>query len=448
MAVWLAQRNTPDALHIYALDFATRGLQPLAALPHSGTVVSGDDIERVQRLIVTIEREIARRKSQFAAVGASTLTEYQRLAAGATLPRIIVLLDGYGGFTSTFDKVDFGEWIERVGRLVGDGRPLGIHWVITADRRAAVGLTLLTTVGSRVILRMADDDEYSSLGLNARLAKGTALPPGRGFVGATVEVQVAVIGNEVSGDGQAASVEAVGQSLAARFPDANVPRIASLPLEISVSDLIDPGGYQVAVGIGQSTLATVSIGLRDGNLLIAGPNRSGRSTALLSMARSLRRSTPGAELYAFLPRRSPLSIADFWQGCARGATEADELAAELFDLLGERDGSESPIVIFIDDGSELADSPADRALEKIVRGGRDAAIHVIGAAESASALRCYAGWLPEIRKDRRGLILNPDPDIDGDLVGVRLPRRTGGGMPPGRGYLVLDGVVELVQSAS
>ncbi|HRB05095.1 MAG TPA: FtsK/SpoIIIE domain-containing protein, partial [Ilumatobacteraceae bacterium] len=117
MAVWLAQRNAPDALHIYALDFATRGLQPLAALPHTGTVVSGDDIERVQRLIVTIEREIARRKSQFAAVGASTLTEYQRLAAGAKLPRIIVLLDGYGGFTSTFDKIDFGEWIERVGRL-------------------------------------------------------------------------------------------------------------------------------------------------------------------------------------------------------------------------------------------------------------------------------------------------------------------------------------------
>ena len=46
--------------------------------------------------------------------------------------------------------------------------------------------------------------------------------------------------------------------------------------------------------------------------------------------------------------------------------------------------------------------------------------------------------------DPNGDALTCRIDLDGDLVGVRLPR-TNGGLPPGRGYLVTDGQVELVQ---
>jgi hypothetical protein len=45
-------------------------------------------------------------------------------------------------------------------------------------------------------------------------------------------------------------------------------------------------------------------------------------------------------------------------------------------------------------------------------------------------------------------LLDPDPDVDGDLLGARLPRRSNPVFPPGRGYYVDRGVVELVQVAS
>ena len=51
LAVSLAAQTPPDRLHLYGLDFATRGLTSLEALPHCGGVVLGDDEERVARLL-------------------------------------------------------------------------------------------------------------------------------------------------------------------------------------------------------------------------------------------------------------------------------------------------------------------------------------------------------------------------------------------------------------
>jgi S-DNA-T family DNA segregation ATPase FtsK/SpoIIIE len=52
---------------------------------------------------------------------------------------------------------------------------------------------------------------------------------------------------------------------------------------------------------------------------------------------------------------------------------------------------------------------------------------------------------------RLGLLLQPDVDLDGDLLGTVLPRR-GAVAPlaavPGRGYLVVDGRPGLVQVAA
>ncbi len=273
IALDLSQRHSPDEIHLYGLDFATRGLQPLAALPHTGSVVNGDDIERVQRLVVMIEREIARRKNAFAQAGASTLSEFRR--AGGTMARMVVLLDSWGGFTSTFEKIDFGEWSERVTRLVGEGRPLGIHWVITADRRTAIGLTLLTTVGSRVIMKMADDDEYTSLGVDGRIAKVASLPPGRCFIGASTEVQLALPGDDPTGDGQSSFIEREGSRLGAQFPSSRVPRIGSLATMVPFGDLQQPAPGCAALGIGQSDLATVAVA-SGWRLLVAG--NEGRSS--------------------------------------------------------------------------------------------------------------------------------------------------------------------------
>jgi S-DNA-T family DNA segregation ATPase FtsK/SpoIIIE len=104
-------------------------------------------------------------------------------------------------------------------------------------------------------------------------------------------------------------------------------------------------------------------------------------------------------------------------------------------------------VVVIDDGEELAESVGALALETLVRRGRDHAVRVVAACERQAAQRAFSGWVRELRKEQNALLLDPDPDVDGDLVGVRLPRRSSPIWPVGRGYLVRRGELELVQIA-
>jgi S-DNA-T family DNA segregation ATPase FtsK/SpoIIIE len=81
----------------------------------------------------------------------------------------------------------------------------------------------------------------------------------------------------------------------------------------------------------------------------------------------------------------------------------------------------------------------------VVRRGRDLDVRVVAASERQALARAFGGFLRELRKEEHGLLLDPDLDVDGDLLGVRLPRRTNPVFPPGRGYLVERGLMELVQ---
>jgi S-DNA-T family DNA segregation ATPase FtsK/SpoIIIE len=447
IAVALARQHRPEELYLYGLDFASRGLGSLEALPHCGAVIGGDDVERVQRLFSMLDRWIAQRKQAFAESGATSFAELQRAVAdagGAPVPRVVVLLDSYGGFSSVFEKIDYGARLEGFPQLVSEGRALGLHFVVTADRRNAIPLALTSTVQAKLVLRLADADDYGVLGLDNRIARAASLPPGRGFQAGTLEVHTAVVGGDASGEAQAAAIAAEGARMRQAWGDGTAPRIGTLPAEVALADVVGASTpLRPTIGIGERELLPAAVDLTEGHFLVTGPNRSGKSTALAAIARGLRAADPDLELYLLAPRRTPLSSLDLWTQVARGSESIEELVSELKIRVEEREAGEPPIVIVLDDGNELADSMADSDLESIIRRGRDVDVWVVGASEVAAAHRSYGGWTPEIRKERQGLLLQPDPDIDGDLLGVRLPKtRT---TVPGRGMLVTRYGNELVQ---
>jgi S-DNA-T family DNA segregation ATPase FtsK/SpoIIIE len=296
------------------------------------------------------------------------------------------------------------------------------------------------------VLRLADVDDYGVLGLDGRVAREATLPPGRGFTTETLEVQCAVVGADPAGDAQADAVVAEGAAMRARFGDGVAPRIGTLPSEVDGAALVGLSTpLHPVLGIGERELAPVAIDLTEGHFLLTGPNRSGKSTALAALASGLRAADPDLELHLLAPRRTPLTAMDVWTSVARGGDAIDELCSELSSRVDERElGSDPPLVIVLDDGAEITDSMADSSLESIIRRGRDVDVWVVAAAEIAAAHRSYGGWLPELRKERQGLLLQPDPDIDGDLLGVRLPKSARTAVP-GRGVLVTRYGVETVQ---
>jgi S-DNA-T family DNA segregation ATPase FtsK/SpoIIIE len=199
------------------------------------------------------------------------------------------------------------------------------------------------------------------------------------------------------------------------------------------------------IGLADAELEPVTISLADRHLLVVGPYRSGRSTALRTIVESLHASTPGLELHLLAPRRTPLRELALWASVAEGE-QCDDAALRLGEAVAG--GVERPMLVVIDDGDELAESLGAAPLETVVRRGRDLPIRVVAASERQAAQRAFAGWLRELRKEEHGLLLDPDPDVDGDILGTRLPRRSNPVYPPGRGYLVERGLVELVQVAS
>jgi S-DNA-T family DNA segregation ATPase FtsK/SpoIIIE len=433
LAAALARDASPEELHVYGLDFATRGLAPLVALPHVAAVVGGDDEERVERVFSLLRTTIERRKALFAQAGVFSLSDYR----SETLPRIVVLLDGYAGFASAFERVNLGELIDMLPRLVADGRPLGVHFAITADRRGAVPNSLAGIVPTRIVLRMADEDEFAALGVEPRAVRGAQLPPGRGFLPGGIELQAAQL------RGDPAAFATLGDELRARHGNVTAPPVEPLPTAIDAAALPPAGApWRATIGIADADLAPATVDLADRHLLVAGPYRSGRSTALQTIVASLRASTPGLDLYLFAPRRTPLTEVDGWTRAYTGSA-CDDGAQELANTIS----AHRPALIVIDDGEELAESIGSASLEMLVRRGRDLPIRIVAAAERQGAQRAFAGWLRELRKEEHGVLLDPDPDVDGDLLGTRLPRRSNPVFPPGRGYLVERGTASLVQFA-
>jgi S-DNA-T family DNA segregation ATPase FtsK/SpoIIIE len=103
-----------------------------------------------------------------------------------------------------------------------------------------------------------------------------------------------------------------------------------------------------------------------------------------------------------------------------------------------------PQLVLVDDAELVDDS--SQAITRLLEAERRDVIVV--AAGRIDALRsAYGHWTQIVRRQRRGVVLRPTSDLDGDVLGAALPRRETTPMAPGRGYLVVDGVCRLVQLA-
>ena len=423
----LAAGTSPRDLELYGLDFASRGLLALEDLPHCGSVIGADDPERVLRLIATLQRAMDARRRQTAEGGARP--------GERGLPRIVLLLDGYANFAAAFERVDFGAPVQALVRLVADGRSLGLHVVMTADRRADVPGSLAGVVPTRLVLRMASDDEYAALGLPRTRNADRDLPPGRGFAPDGREFQAAwVAPDEIPGR---------ARRLQAEHPGLAAPPVGTLPVAVDRRRLPDPQQpLRAVVGIDDALLAPAELDLAESHALVAGPHRSGMSTALATIALSLRRGDPQLSLYLLAPRRSPLHELDLWTAAATDPEACSQLAGRL------AAGNEERLVALVDDGLELAEGSASASLEALLRRGRDASVRVVVALDLQGAQRVFGGWVRDLRAERTGLLLQPQGDGDGDLLGVRLPALRGGPAPAGRGFLVQRGALTLIQVAA
>ena len=405
VAASCVRESRPDALHLYVVDAhgdeAWNRFEPIA---HCGAVVRVGESERLDRLLARLVGELDRRAGD-----------------ARREPAIVIVIDGFAAVRDALDDVAHGESARRLDRLLRDGPAVGIVAAVTTDGVSSAGLAVprvaawVFHVGDRGIARTA--------GLRCPPVGPEA--PGRMRVAETgLEGQV-VFDTDPLADVVADTPGAEGRP----DPVLVLPEIVDAdglesPNPSSSTPGCPPGSsphrlVELVIGLGADDLQPAALRVPAGDhVFVGGGAGTGRSTALRQVETSWRRVHPGCPV-VHLERNRPIG--------------------EVDDLLG----GERPILVVVDDAERVDDPDGDLA--------RLVAAPAVTFAVSArlEAVRvAYGHWTREVARSRCGLIMTSMGDVDGELLGATLPRRSPIPPRPGLAWIVDQCGHRLVQVAA
>ncbi|MFF0220147.1 FtsK/SpoIIIE domain-containing protein [Streptomyces vinaceus] len=435
-----------DDVHLYGIDAAGSGLAALEALPHCGAVVSRHDTERMERLVARLITELTLRQRLLSQYDCAGITELRaRLSAARRPAHIVVFIDGWDALSQLIDDYDGGRLYAEVVRLLREGVAAGIH-VIATSERVLLGGRVAQHNDKRLLLRQADPSDYHLVGMG-RDKIPSVVPPGRGWhAPGGIEVQVALLPT-VSADrpDQGDALRAIGRRVTARdsavAPGRRPFRIREMPGLIGFQEAVDQVPKRelrplwALLGVGGDEVGPLGYDFQEGggSFVVAGPPRTGRSTALAAMSVSL--LLGGTQLIVITPRESQLRRLAA-HDLAHVFREPDPSAEELTEALESFRGK--PVVVVVDDADLLLAAEADRVLRQVAAAGRDhmQGLLLAGLPESMHSM----GWVGVARRARRGLLLGPKSVGEGDIIGarlsgeqIRMPLNQGRGWTAGEG---------------
>jgi S-DNA-T family DNA segregation ATPase FtsK/SpoIIIE len=413
IALGAAAQLAPTELAVHVVDPGGRLRDITRPLPHLATALGNDDGSLVPRLLTLLERQCTGRDGPTAGESAT---------AGPTTS--LLLIDGWDRLLATLPDSEAAACTDRLAQLLRVGPSAGLNVVVAGDRSALVP-RFSAGFRTKVLLRQAERSDFGLAGIPAR-AVPAELPPGRGLRsedGAVLQIAHAGL---VPG-GSAAAAESVAAQWSTRGAGPSGRRrlvLAPLPGRVRLSELACPPGA-LAIGLAGDRLDCLAIDpfSGSGRVLVAGPPRSGRSTVLCSLAHQAARAgirtvvaAPGRSRLVETARTLRLPVIE------PGAADTGPRPAE-------------PTLVLVDDCEAFADTDAGDRLSGWLRTG-DGVLAAVVAGRSDDLATSYRGLGADMRRSHCGILLRPGP-VDGELLGVRLPRRPSSG-PPGRGVAVGD----------
>ncbi len=427
-------------VRIYGVDFAGGALRHIEQLPTVGSIISGDDDERLVRLIRDLERVVDDRAGRFGAVGAASLTDFRRIT-GEPEPRILVLVDGMGAFRTDYEFRTSDSLFDDFLKLIARGRQIGITFVVTADRTGAIPTAMQANVQLTLVLRLAGEGEYSAAGLSPDVLDGAA--PGRAVCGGH-EVQVGVPGGGTDTAHHGARTALLASALEGRV--ANTPPVARLPELIRSDDLPPTNDGDVVLGLGHETLRPVAIAL-DGIFVVTGPLGSGRSTTMRTIIRNARKARPAADFYLLSVRRGELEDTEQWTASAASPDSANALAERLAGgLEASRTDPLKGAIVVVEGVGDFEGLAADSAVARLIGVARRTGVVVIAETDTVTGAAAWAIH-GQLKAARSGIVLQPEEGDGMAIFRMQFPRVRRSEFPLGRGILVSAGRMERVQVA-
>ncbi|KLR60537.1 DNA segregation ATPase, FtsK/SpoIIIE family [Actinobacteria bacterium IMCC26207] len=445
-------------VQIYGIDAGT-ALGALQAFSQVGAIISVEDSERVLRLLRRFAGELQ--------------TRSQPSGMNSCRSPHLLLIDGFGAFEELYERINRGEAMELLLRIARDGRSLGLHVLLAANRRADVPPRLAALLGCQIFLRSPTEDDALMLGLEPESA-AKETPPGRGWLQ----------GHQV----QVAQPDDLSQQAALRHLG-TAEEIAALPRRLRFSQLPSLRGTQVTAGqVGQGgqgdqldqgsggdsasppwnllpcgleaeQMDLAILDLTHHHALVAGPPRSGKSSTLNTLALALHSNcnpnpNPASQASpaSFLLAAHVSTAHDSTQWSA--ALLEPPCAADASSFLRATESSirsGTPTLIAVDDVCSLLELPdgdqIETELAELVKLGRTHPVRLVLSGDVDSLLRSYSDLIAQLRSSRTGILLGVDPDHHGALLHCSLEVRSELLPCTGRGWLVSPTAATAVQIA-
>jgi S-DNA-T family DNA segregation ATPase FtsK/SpoIIIE len=486
-----AATSAPTDVTFLLVDFkGGSAFRECEHLPHTVGVITNLDGRLVARALDSIQAELRWRQAAFLSVGAKDFDEYRGMARAdrPSIPRLVIVVD------ELKELVDaYGEAVARLSQTARLGRSLGVHLVLATQKPGSVtGLAdLRANTDLRICLRVlepAESQDVVGAPDAARIRKGD---PGRAVArfgdGRLVVFQSGFLGNPVNPAAASAGSVAVREftvGAAGEAPDAATaatppadgptslqalvdaarkaatatdmaplrrPWLPPLPGLVALADLPEPSIIGAAV-LGQLDLPAeqrqepLVIDLDAvGNLLISGPPRSGRTTALRTLAASLASHGPPSAVNVYVIECRGRALGDLEAlphcGAVVGLDDVERLERLLGLLASEIElrqgapGSTRPKIVLLCDNYEaffdrFAYEDGGRLVERLatlLSSGPPQGVHAVLTTDR----RGLTGRLSVAVEAR--LALRPVDRDDQVALGLALGAADPA-MPPGRGY--------------
>lgn len=419
LALTMCAHFSPQELDLAIFDVSNRDLEPMTNLPHTIAYVGPGTAAREEqvRLLKYLREEFDRRS-----------------IGNASHRKLLVLIDGLAALREEYQDYVGQPLMEGLYRVYSDGTDVGIHIAVATTRAKTIPPAMDEVTTQKWLFKLADHYDYATAGL--RKEDAPLGGPGRAVLAET-KLQTHVATPAIS------LADAVTQ-VAAQYPGTPPKQtvVGKLPESVTQRDLgvtavLAGEPWQLPVGIRESDLQPQFLELFEGeHALIAGPARSGKSSLLLAIAEAARMASPEVKVFGLCSRRSPLADARLDQV----ANSPDETAPVIAAIRLQR----GPVLLLIDDAERFADT--DQSIAALV-GNSPANLHIVAAGRADDLRSLYNHWTKTLRKSRCGVLLQPNIDFDGELLGAQIPRKAPVRISTGRGYACTGGAVELVQAA-
>ncbi|MBX3049093.1 MAG: hypothetical protein KIT46_02180 [Anaerolineales bacterium] len=485
-----AYRYSPEEASIYIIDFGMKNsLKALANLPHTareGGLISGEEHERIARLFSMLRSEIVHRSS---VLRGTNINEFNDKAAKTDkLCSIYLLIDN---LSKQVNEALPG-FKDQLLEIVSSGQGLGIHVAITAGSWAGIPYEISDLIDAKVSLRQSDDRLYGEI-VGPVPKHLTATPvgelknPGWGLVNTNpvMEVQLAFpVAAETDKEGES-NLEEVINTMAKAWSRRRPQDVKVLPTHVYSKELVDNylqhsngserDSLTTPVGLGLDGLDEVTISLaKDGPVILVASTVSGKGktafiqTWLLELARSYSkdlvqfvivdfhsksygqfRDLPNVRRFVSTSEQMEEAVKDLEEEVAKRQKKIDAAYAKSPEQFDEYNivNELGMVLVVIDDMANYRKrgSPKQTELDKLFSIGADCGLRLLAAENIGQLGSTYNSVVPHLSSSNCGILLGGSDGVESFNAKMPYGQKTAN-LPPGRGYMISNGVVSTFQT--